>query len=278
MRVHAVICLWASSCLLWTRFHSFFCFLKALALITVIFISCIIKFSSLAIDHSHQYTKRWKYPSSKTNKLKKPPKPKPKTKPPPNPALNYVLPLPHSCLIKLSAGAVYTSGSYPGVILPSRGHLAISRDVLIVWTGAGMLLASCRWRSDMPFYVCDTQDSPSWPRTITSKMSVVPRFGNTTFSPLVLWSCWQLSLHSSALPSRDVCCSRGKCVPCLRNSGAESSGQFFANIMLCVSAAFDSDDHKGLFFRPFPTQLPAHTTSLVFTGCAWLDLLNVLEH
>ena len=33
----------------------------------------------------------------------------------------------------------------------------------------------------------------------------------------------------------------------------------------------------GLFFKPLLTQLPAHTTSLVFTGCSWLDLLNVLE-
>lgn len=53
-------------------------------------------------------------------------------------------------------------------------------------------------------------------------MSVVPRFGNTTFFPLVLCNWWQLSLHSLALPSHDICVSRGKCALHLRNSGAKS--------------------------------------------------------
>ena len=121
-------------------------------------------------------------------------------------------------------------------------------------------------------------DSPSRLTTIRSKMSVVPRFGNTTFFPLVLCNWWQLSLHSVALPSHDICFSRGKCVLRLRNSGAKFSGQFFAHIVLHVSAAFGRDDQKGLIFKPFPTQLPAHTTSLVVTGCSCLDLLHVLEH
>lgn len=69
----------------------FFGFLKTLALAAVTFLSCIITFSSLAIDHSHQYTNRWKYPSSKTNKqtnkLKKNTQTKKKNKPQ-TPSLN----------------------------------------------------------------------------------------------------------------------------------------------------------------------------------------------
>lgn len=55
-----------------------FCFLKALAPTGVIFLFSIIKFSSLCIDHSPHYPKRWEYLSSKKA-------PKPKT----NPSLNY---------------------------------------------------------------------------------------------------------------------------------------------------------------------------------------------